>query len=55
MKIVPIMSIRNDKPKVFIARDQGTQHTSGQTRTLGRGMLIGMLGNTYKDDIIVNI
>ncbi len=40
------------RPTILTAKDVGA--TQGQQqRTLGRGMLIGMLGMTYSEDIIV--
>ena len=43
--------VKNIVPSIVLASDQSGRSTS--ERTLGAGMLIGMLGMTYPQDIVV--
>ena len=53
--IYPMVSMsREIKPTNMKSGDIGTAFIPDIPRTLGRGMLIGMLGMTYNQDIIVN-
>jgi hypothetical protein len=45
-----IMKFSSNRPSIFSSSDIGTQF---QQRTLGLGMLIGMLGMTYPESIII--
>ena len=49
-----IFVVNTAKPSIFSSSDYGTQHFSF-TRTLGEGMLIGILGLTYPTTTVITV